>query len=247
MPFEEKELDDSTPITAAVVLAGGLGTRLRSVVSDVPKPMAPINGKPFLEYQLDYWIAQGVNHFVLSVGYLSEIIHGHFGESYQGVKIQYAIESEPMGTGGGLLLAASKLEAHRSFLVLNGDTFFEVQLEKLKNFHRQHHSMWTFSLFRTDETTRYMGMKISESGEVNSLRAGQKETTNVLANGGVYLVDRRALEVCEKSVGQKASLENDILVDLLEKKAGLFGYECNGRFIDIGVPEDYFRAAELLI
>lgn len=246
MPFEEEKLDDSTPITAAVVLAGGLGTRLRSVVSDVPKPMAPINGKPFLEYQLDYWIAQGVNHFVLSVGYRNEVIYGHFAESYRGVKIQYAIESEPMGTGGGLLLAASKLEAHKSFLVLNGDTFFEVQLEKLRGFHRQHHSMWTFSLFRTNETKRYMGMNISERGEVVSLQAGQDKSTNVLANGGVYLVDQRVLEICEKSAGQKASLEDDILLDLLGKKVGLYGYECDGRFIDIGVPTDYFRAAEIL-
>ncbi len=239
-------MDDFTPITAAIVLAGGLGTRLRSVVSDVPKPMSPINWRPFLEYQLDYWIAQGIREFVLSVGYRNEIIRGHFGECYRGAEIRYAVEDEPMGTGGGLLLAASKLAAHQSFLVLNGDTFFEVQLESLKKFHFQHHAMWTFSLFRTDDTTRYMGLGIAENGEVASIRARVCEGVNVLANGGVYLVDRRALAACGVPAGQRASLEDDILVELLGKKGGLFGCECKGRFIDIGVPTDYFRAAEIL-
>ena len=96
----------STP-TEAVILAGGLGTRLREVVSDVPKPMAPVNGRPFLEHQMDFYAAQGITHFVLSVGYLAEVITKHFGDTYRGCAIDYAVETTPLGTGGGLLLSST--------------------------------------------------------------------------------------------------------------------------------------------
>src|SRR5215471_11172514 len=95
-------------MTLAVILAGGLGTRLRGTVPDVPKPMAPIRGRPFLEYQLDYWIGKGINRFVLSVGYRHEVIIDHFGASYRGAELSYAIEHTPLGTGGALLLAVEE-------------------------------------------------------------------------------------------------------------------------------------------
>src|SRR5205085_7892557 len=103
-----------------VVLAGGLGTRLRSAVPDVPKPMAPIAGRPFLEYQLDYWIGKGIDRFVLSVGYRHELIIDHFKARYRGAHIAYAIESSPLGTGGGLLRAVNEARLDSPFLVLNG-------------------------------------------------------------------------------------------------------------------------------
>lgn len=110
----------------AIILAGGMGTRLRSAVPDLPKPMAPIHERPFLEHQMDYWIGQGVSRFIVSVGYMKEVIMDHFGASYRATPLTYAIEEEPLGTGGGLLLAAQGLS--ETFLVLNGDTFFEVDL-----------------------------------------------------------------------------------------------------------------------
>jgi D-glycero-alpha-D-manno-heptose 1-phosphate guanylyltransferase len=99
----------------AIVLAGGLGTRLRSVVPDLPKPMAPIKGRPFLEYQLDYWIAQGVDRFVLSLGYRHEVIVEHFGNSYQGVKLDYVVEPTPLGTEAALCWPQRKLPTIRHF------------------------------------------------------------------------------------------------------------------------------------
>ena len=96
-------------MATAVILAGGLGTRLRSIIPNLPKPMAPIGDRPFLEYQLDYWIAQGVNRFVLSVGYRHQVIIDYFGNSYKGVEVDYVIEQKPLGTGGALLLAAEKV------------------------------------------------------------------------------------------------------------------------------------------
>ena len=120
-------------MTAAIILAGGLGTRLRSAVPDLPKPMAPIGGRPFLDHLLDYWIGQGINRFVLSVGYRHEMIIDHFGNNYKHAELDYVIEQEPMGTGGGFLLAAEKIGKNAPFLLLNGDTF-AVDLKALTKF-----------------------------------------------------------------------------------------------------------------
>ena len=114
----------------AVVLAGGLGTRLRAAVSDVPKPMAPVGGRPFLERLLDYWIGQGVRRAVLAVGYMYDTIRRHFGDEYRGCAIAYSIENHPLGTGGALIQALPLVQ-DPTFLVLNGDTYFAVPLDAL--------------------------------------------------------------------------------------------------------------------
>lgn len=233
-------------VTAAIILAGGLGTRLRDAVPDLPKPMAPINGRPFLELQIDYWINQGIRKFILSVGYKAELIINHFGGDYRGASIDYAIEETPLGTGGGLLLAAAKQTATTPILVLNGDTFFEVPLDKMTSFHYSRQSDWTFALFRADENGRYLGMRVAEDGRIESLRSGNAGEICRLANGGVYLVDPAILDICVYKAGDKASLESDIINGLISRGARLYGIECHGRFIDIGIPEDYHRAGEFL-
>lgn len=233
--------------TTAIVLAGGLGTRLRDTVPDLPKPMAPVNGRPFLEYQLDYWVSQGIRDFTLSVGYKRETIIGHFGSAYRGAAIRYAIEETPLGTGGALLLAVAELEnGNAPVLVLNGDTFFEVSLSRMSEFHQRSGSDWTFALFRTDESGRYMGMQVAPDGRIEALRSGTAGQPGLLANGGVYLVEPETLGTSGYAVGDKASLEDDILARLHRNGARMFGYESPGRFIDIGVPRDYHRASELL-
>lgn len=230
-------------MTTAIILAGGMGTRLRSAVPDLPKPMAPINGRPFLEYQMDYWIGQGVSRFVVSVGYMKEVIMDHFGDGYRATPLTYAIENEPLGTGGGLLLAARGL--NEPFLVLNGDTFFEVDLAELLNFHAEHSSEWTFSLFRANEVGRYMGMDVKADGEIVSLKSGMGELGR-LANGGVYLINPSVLPKAKFVLGHKLSLEEDLLPAFVAQGGKLYGLEFPGSFIDIGVPDDYFRAAEVL-
>jgi D-glycero-alpha-D-manno-heptose 1-phosphate guanylyltransferase len=230
-------------VTTAIILAGGMGTRLRSVVPDLPKPMAPISGRPFIEYQLDYWIDQGVDRFVVSVGYKKEVIMNHFGSSYRSVPLIYAIEEEPLGTGGGLLLASQGLG--EPFLVVNGDTFFEVNLAQLLKFHSDHSADWTFSLFRTSEVGRYMGIEVKTNGYIDSLKSGTREMGR-LANGGVYLVNPSVLANKSFIPGSKLSLEDDLLPALLAHGCKLFGLEFLGVFIDIGIPEDYFRATTVL-
>lgn len=231
-------------MTSAIILAGGLGTRLRSAVPDLPKPMAPINGRPFLEYQLDYWIKQGVNRFVLSVGYRHEVIIDYFGNSYNGAEIDYVIEKIPLGTGGGLLLAAEEVGKDEPFLLLNGDTYFAVNLKELIEFSRENNADWCFSLFRTGEEGRYMGMDVSPRGQITSLKSGTGRPGR-LANGGVYWVQPCALPVSKITSGDKVSLEDDIFPAAMASGQRLFGIEFSGSFIDIGMPDDYYRAPDL--
>jgi D-glycero-alpha-D-manno-heptose 1-phosphate guanylyltransferase len=235
-PFPGSEVE-------AIVLAGGLGTRLRAAVPDLPKPMAPVNGRPFLERLLDHWIGQGVTRIILAVGYRHEAISAHFGRAHRGVPVAYAIESRPRGTGGGLLLAADSLSGRDTFLVLNGDTYFEVPLKTLARFHASRRPDTTLALFRAPQNGRYTGLTVGKAGEILALGAGVK---GGLANGGVYLMERSLLESGPQFASAPVSLEDDILPSALRAKRPVYGLECAGRFLDIGMPEDYARAADVL-
>ena len=229
-------------MTTAIILAGGLGTRLRSAVPDLPKPMAPIAGRPFLEHQLDFWIAQGVRHFILSVGYRHEAISGHFGSRYRQSTLDYAVETSPRGTGGALLLAAAQLPDERPALLLNGDTYFDVRLEALAARAMKHDAHWCFALFRNTDPARYMGVGLSRDGRLTALRS----PTAPLANGGVYWFRPQALRDLPLDASQPISLENELFPRLLEQGQRFAGLESEGAFIDIGVPADYHRAAAVL-
>ena len=230
-------------ISTAIVLAGGLGTRLKGVLKGLPKPMAPIRDRPFLEYQMDFWIDQGISRFILSVGHLNQKISSHFGDSYRSVQINYVQENTPLGTGGGLLMAAKNLA--EPFLLLNGDTFFEVDLNDLCLFHNEHDAEWTMSLFRSKDLDRYMGVGLAKTGEILVLKSKESQI-DLLVNGGVYLINPSAISRLNLNPGIKSSLENQLLPSFLSLGGGLFGIECYGKFIDIGVPEDYYRAQKIL-
>jgi D-glycero-alpha-D-manno-heptose 1-phosphate guanylyltransferase len=227
----------------AIILAGGLGKRLRNTVKKLPKPMAPINGRPFLEYQMDYWIDQGITHFILSVGYLNKIIIDHFGSMYKGISIEYCIEAKPLGTGGALMSAAKNI--NETFLVLNGDSFIEIDLERLYKFHVKNNSMWTLSLFKAEMNERYMGIEVDENGRIISLKSNEKKI-NYYFNGGAYLINPAILRKIDLLGNSMVSLENELLPYVLTSDAEIYGLQCSGRFIDIGIPKDYFRASEIL-
>jgi len=232
-------------IETAVILAGGLGTRLRSVVADLPKPMAPVSGKPFLASLMNYWAGQGIKRFVLSIGYKSQTIVDYFGTSFQGLDIDYVVETSPLGTGGGLLLANQRLDSNSPFLLLNGDTFFAVDLERLCVFAESVDADWCFSLFQTSDFDRYLGMDISKSGEILSF--GSNTSSDVrLANGGVYSLHPRSLRALNLPVGSRISLEDEMFPLLIAQGQKVFGLSFDNKFIDIGVPEDYQRAAGLI-
>lgn len=236
--------DPQRGLNSAIILAGGLGTRLRSALPDpdLPKPMAPVGGRAFLEYLLDYWVAQGIRRFVLSVGYRHEVLIDHFGDHYRGAELVYAVERAPLGTGGGLLLAAQQIGGGDPFLVLNGDTWFAVDLKTLDGFARSRDADWCLSLTRTSEKGRYMGVALSPEGRITSLQS----EASPLVNGGVYWVNPRALPPADAVGGDQLSLEDDLLPAAAREGRRLFGREFDGPFIDIGLPQDYHRAREAL-
>ena len=192
---------------------------------------------------MDFWIDQGISRFILSVGYLNQSISSHFGDSYRSAKINYAHENTPLGTGGGLLMASKNLA--EPFLLLNGDTFFEVDLNDLCLFHNEHNAEWTMSLFRSKDLDRYMGVELAKTGEIFTLKSKESQI-DLLVNGGVYLINPSAISRLNLNPGIKSSLENQLLPSFLSLGGRLFGIECYGKFIDIGVPEDYYRAQKIL-
>ena len=230
-----------TTSVTAVILAGGLGTRLRSAVPALPKAMAPVAGRPFLAWLLDYWISQGVRRFLLAVGYGHAAIESQFGTAYRGIPVEYSLEKAPRGTGGALLLAVQRLAGPQPFLLLNGDTYFEVELDALRAFHRHAQSRWTFALFRAADTQQGLRVRLGPEGKVAGFDRG-------LANGGVCLVDPAlpAAWQSEAETRRPLSLDEDLLPAALRSGQPLYGLESGGRFLDIGTPENYRRAPQLI-
>ncbi len=228
-----------TMIKEAVVLAGGFGTRLRAVISDVPKPLAPINGKPFLHYVLQHLQKHGLQHVVLSVGYMHEKIQAEIGNEYLGMKISYAIEHDALGTGGGIRLGM-KLCLDEHVLAMNGDTFYEVPLIDFFKNYSDHSCDALLATRSVEEGARYGTLQI-EQNRITAFREKSPEHGGKqLINGGVYAMNRnRFMEMT--SSGEKFSIEYDFFgkhtADLR-----LNAFVCDAYFIDIGIPDDYARA-----
>jgi len=221
----------------AIVLAGGLGTRLRSVVSDLPKSMAPVNGRPFLEYLLDYLILQEVNHVVLSVGYMREIIMDHFGSSYKGIPVDYAIEEEPMGTGGGIRLALWQISGNRAF-ALNGDSLFRVDLRTMMTFHTEQTANITMALREVPDTERYGRVSITPEGRITGFDEKGRSGPGYI-NGGVYLIEK--LYLMEPEFRGRFSIEKECF-EPNHATARFFGFPSAAYFLDIGLPETLKQA-----
>lgn len=203
--------------------------------------MAPIGGRPFLEHQLDFWIAGGISRFILSVGYRREAIIDHFGSRYRDASIDYAVEETPLGTGGGLLKAAALLDEREPFLLLNGDTYFDVSLEQFHDFHASRNADLSVALFRAPEANRYGRADVGVGQRLRRL-AFKTAQAGELANGGVYRLSGAALRAWTHDGSRPISLETEILPGMLARGMAIYGMESPGRFLDIGVPKDYSRA-----
>ena len=226
----------------AIILAGGLGTRLRSVISDLPKPMAPVAGQPFLHYIFLYLQKQGITDVVLSVGYKSEVIKEFFGDKYAGINIRYAVENEPLGTGGGIRQAMSLIDSDA--YVLNGDTFFDVDLKDLYEFYTMRASDIALALKRMHHFDRYGTVEIGNKDRVLQFQEKRYKAEGLI-NGGVYVINKNLFkkveEIEDTILSQRFSFEKDILEKHL-LPLHYQGKEFGGYFIDIGIPEDYERA-----
>ncbi|MHB8727682.1 MAG: nucleotidyltransferase family protein [Sulfuricaulis sp.] len=229
----------------ALILAGGFGTRLRSIVNDVPKPMAPVEGRPFLEYLLDYWVDQGIERFVLSTGYLGHLIKGYFGRRFRASKIEYIHESTPLGTGGAVRLALREANWHGKQLVLiNGDTWFEADVKRLVHDAERHQKPVTITLKAIEANDRYGGVAVNREGLVT--RFGVRHPGKMLINTGCYLLAVSEVESIMKDYPGNFSFEEDLLKACAE--TGQVAASIQDRqFLDIGVPEDYRRAAEFVV
>lgn len=223
-----------------IILAGGLGTRLRSVVSEVPKCMAPIAGKPFLWYLLRYLTGYDVSKVILSVGYLRDVIINWINENGAEFpfKLDYAIEREPMGTGGAIKLALKQCITN-DVAVLNGDTFFDVNLNELYNQHRLFRSAITLALKPFLGFDRYGNVQMDEQDSHIVMFHEKKFCESGLINGGIYIINKQ--ENIFEGLPKKFSFETEVLQSQCAS-GKLYGVIQEGYFIDIGIPEAYSKA-----
>ena len=221
----------------AIILAGGFGTRLSHVVSDVSKPMAPVYGRPFLCYLLDRLVDAGIQRAVLATGYKHECIETYFGTEYRGLELVYSNEDTPLFTGGAIRQAAQHIDS-TDFVVLNGDTLFDIDFQQLHSFHIAHNAHLSVALRRVEDTGRY-GAVTCENDRITAF----KEKTDSLGegdiNGGIYAINRPWL--MSLNLPTKFSFEKE-LMQPLAGDPHFYGLSFNNYFIDIGVPDDYFRA-----
>jgi D-glycero-alpha-D-manno-heptose 1-phosphate guanylyltransferase len=224
-------------MSECIILAGGFGTRLRSVVSDVPKPMAPIGNRPFLELLMDYLIRFNYNHIVLSTGYMHEKIADHFGSTYRGASISYAVEHTPLGTGGGMRNALSQC-SDEDITVLNGDTLFRIDYDDLRHFYRSHPTCMAVVLRQVEDTARYGSVTTDCSDRISHFAEKEDSHGFGTINGGIYMLNRSLLE--EQPSDTAFSFEKDIMQKKYQQEP-FFAYTSGAYFIDIGVPDDYHR------
>ncbi len=231
-------------VSQAVILAGGLGSRLKSVVSDRPKPMALVAGRPFLAHQIEYLTGQGVQRIVLSVGYKKEQIIQHFAHRYGGVEMAYGIEESPLGTGGGLLRALQQCDQNETVLVVNGDTWFPLDIAPMMRLHQKKQADVTLALRKGAGEGRYGGIDLDGSQRIVNFSSQGEEGDYI--NGGAYLIG----PVCQRrwlAEGvRNCSLETDLLESGIREGLRCFGFPSSAAFIDIGLPADYARAANVI-
>ncbi len=223
--------------TEAIILAGGQGTRLRSVVQDVPKPMAPVANRPFLAYLFDQLCATPIEHVKLSVGYKHQVIIDYFGHRYKHLRLDYVVENEPLGTGGGIRLAAERC-ASDHVLILNGDTYFNVDLGRMIHRHTTSGAILTMALKHMQNVNRYGMVQVNDDQVIHFDEKSEELKTGYI-NGGIYVLDRN--QFLQRTRHSRFSME----VDFMEKyvSSAIFnGFQSEAYFIDIGIPEDYNTA-----
>jgi NDP-sugar pyrophosphorylase family protein len=227
--------------TRAVLLVGGKGTRLRPIVSAVPKPMATVGDKPFVELLVRQLSCQGIRHLVMCTGYLSHEIESEFGDGQtRQVAIEYSKEANPLGTAGAIKFAEPFLRGVTDFLVMNGDSFMEIDFLELLRFHRESGGLASMAVLRMQNEKRYGTVQMDAGGRVSGFAEKIGSESGGFVNAGVYVFNR---EIFEHIPEGPTSLEKDIFPKLLVN--GVYALEQRGVFIDIGTPEDYARAQEL--
>jgi D-glycero-alpha-D-manno-heptose 1-phosphate guanylyltransferase len=223
----------------AIILAGGLGTRLRSVINNQPKVLAPVAGKPFLYWLITYLQKQGVTKFIFSLGYLHEQVETFLKEQFPTITYQTVVENEPLGTGGAIKLCVSFCE-DEDILLVNGDTFFELDIPAFYNNFISKSSDCSIALTPMQQFDRYGSVTITPENIITEFNE-KKYLESGLINTGLVLFKKSVFELKTSSIGDKFSFEKDFIVPNISNLK-VTGYVANGYFIDIGIPEDYQKA-----
>ncbi|MCK4464352.1 MAG: nucleotidyltransferase family protein [Bacteroidales bacterium] len=233
-------MNDLENITAAI-LVGGLGTRLRSVISDRPKILAEINGRPFLAFLLDQLRNVGIRDVVLCTGYLGKQVEIEFGQVYGSINLQYSWESSPLGTAGAIRLAADLFKSE-SVLVMNGDSYCDTDLKASWKYHREKDAAGTLLLTRVSDTKRYGRVEVSPEGTLKGFKEKGSEESEGWINAGIYFLSKKM--ILSIPAGRKVSLEREVFPSWIGR--GLYGFMSTGRFLDIGTPESFNKAEKIL-
>ncbi len=224
----------------AILLCGGMGTRLRSVVSDRPKPMADICGKPFLQYLLEMLRDKGITEVIFALGYMGEMIEEYFQDgSAFGLKIAYSYEEEPLGTGGAIRNALPKI-LEEEVLVLNADTYFPMDYQGLYRFHQENDGDFSLATRAVPDISRYGAVRRDAAGRILAWNEklgddGQKSLAGEI-NGGIYVMKKSLIAEIPEG---KQSLEQGCIPKWLSEGKRIFGLPFEGYFMDIGIPKDY--------
>ena len=219
----------------AIVLAGGFGTRLRQVVPDLPKPMAPVAGKPFLEIFLSTLARKGFTRIVLSLGFMSEKIVAHFGNSYEGMELVHEVEANPLGTGGAIRAAMARCMSDHVF-IFNGDTYLDLEVDALERLWQTAHCP-VIVVREVPDTTRFGRLEMRDGRVVAFLEKGLAGPG--LINAGCYVLPKNTLDAFP--LNKPFSIETQFFIESLQR-IRFDGFVTHGRFIDIGVPDDYSLA-----
>jgi D-glycero-alpha-D-manno-heptose 1-phosphate guanylyltransferase len=231
-------IDDNTK---AVLLVGGLGTRLRSVVAYTPKALAVVGNEPFLNLLVRQLRRQGIRRLVMCTGYLGDQIENEFGDGHAwDVTIEYSKEMQPLGTAGAVKSAGRHLRNLSDFVVMNGDSFACVNFHQLFRFHRMHGGLVTMAVVQVGDAARYGTVRIGHAGRINGFEEKTGNHAPGLINAGLYVFSS---EILNHIPDGPASLEKTVFPQLLDY--GVFALKQEGIFIDIGTPEDYIRAQRL--
>jgi D-glycero-alpha-D-manno-heptose 1-phosphate guanylyltransferase len=233
--------DADLPDIPAVLLVGGMGTRLRSVLPSTPKPLARVGNLPFLQLLVLQLRSQGIRRIVMCTGHFADQIEEEFGDGHKwDVAIHYSKELKPLGTAGAVKLAERHLRDVSDFLVMNGDSFLELDFREFIRFHRECGGLISMAVRRVHDAARYGSVQLDANHRVLGFSEKSGNAIPGVINGGVYVFNHSILKQIPEG---SSSLEKDIFPKLLER--GVYALDQQGIFIDIGTPEDYARAQTL--
>jgi len=236
-------LKDNVFQEVCLILVGGLGTRLRSALPDLPKPMAPVRNRPFLEYLLADLKKSGIQNIVFCVGHQAEKIEEYFGDGARfGVQVEYSRERELLGTAGAMKLAQMLVHSN-DFLLLNGDCYNAVDFQSLLAQHRSTPAAATLVAAHLEDRARFGSLKIGGDNRILAFEEKGAATGAGYINAGYYALNKSVFDLIPK--GEVCSLERDVFPQVLAKQA-MFAFKNQGAFIDIGLPEEWRRAENLL-